>query len=267
MLKICVIIPCYNSAEFIEETILSILNQDYPNLQCVVVDGGSTDGTLSILDKYQSNRLSWISEKDNGQSDAINKGLQLVKGDIVTYLNADDVYEQNCFRDVSEFFTKFPDQKWLYGNCRIINENGKEIRKLITQYKNFWQRHYGYSRLLVMDFIAQPSVFWRTELTDELGLFDINNHLTMDYEYWLRIGAKYKPGFINEYLARFRLHSTSKSATRFHAASTEALGIAREYAVSQNRSWLIPLQYLSYLLVISTYSLLKVWSFKEQRRK
>lgn len=266
MLKISVVIPCFNSVGFIEETIQSILNQDYSDFQCIVVDGGSTDGTISILNKYKSKRFNWVSEDDKGQSDAINKGLKLVDGDIVTYLCSDDVYESDCFRKVSESFERTPNQKWLYGKCRIINEDGKEIRKLITRYKNFWQKHYGYPRLLVMDFIAQPSVFWRTELIGELGLFDINNHLTMDYEYWLRIGVKYIPGFIDSYLARFRLHSTSKSTTSFHAASMEALEIARKYAVSQNKRYLIPLQYLSYLLVISTYSLLKLWSFKEQRR-
>ena len=262
MLKICVVIPCYNSVRFIEETLQSILSQDYPCFQCIVVDGGSTDGTLDILRKYASDKLSWITGKDRGQSDAINKGLEQVRGDILTYLCSDDLYEPRCFSEVAKFFSENPERKWLYGKCNIINEDGKEIRKLITLYKDFWQQHYGYRRLLVMDFIAQPSVFWRAELTKEIGLFDPDNHLTMDYEYWLRAGFKYHPGFVNKYLAKFRLHPTSKSTKRFHAASTEALVVAKQYAIAQHKSFLIPLQYLSWLLVVTTYSILKLWSFK-----
>lgn len=257
--KISVVIPSYNSAQFIEETIRSIVSQDYPNRECIVVDGGSNDGTLGILQKYEG-RIKWISERDAGQSDAINKGLKRAEGDIVTYLCADDVYEPDCFRKVADFFTKNPDRRWVYGKCRIINENGKEIRKPVTWYKNFWQRQYSYTSLLIMDFIAQPAVFWRRELNEEIGLLDINQHLAMEYDYWLKIGAKYQPGFIDAYLARFRWHDVSKSATSFSTAARDALDVAKRHAIAQRRGWLIPLQYLNYWLVVATYSLLAVGS-------
>jgi len=244
MLKISIIIPSYNTADFIEETIQSILNQNFSLLECIVIDGGSTDGTLDMLRKYE-NQIVWVSEKDRGQSDAINKGLKLARGDIVTYICADDVYERDCFQKVANFFDHNPTVKWVYGKCRIINKDGLEIRKPITWYKYFWQRTYSYNRLLITDFIAQPAVFWRKELTDEIGLFDINEHLVMDYEYWLRAGAKYNPGFIDDYLARFRLHPYSKSATKFSTAAREALSIARKYAGAEKRNFLLPLQYLN----------------------
>ncbi len=260
--KISIVIPCYNAERFIEETLLSVLNQDYSNFQCFVVDGQSDDSTLDILKKYEG-RIRWISEKDKGQSDAINKGLKMSDGDIVTYLNADDVYEPGCFQRVADFFAINPECHWAYGKCRIIDEKGMEIRKPITWYKNFWQRRYSYNRLLVtLNFIAQPAVFWRRELTEAIGLFDVDEHLTMDYDYWLRAGLRYQPGFIDEYLARFRLHPVSKSATSFVTSASAALRKARKYAILQKRGYLIPLQYLSYFLVVVTYSLLKLVSLK-----
>jgi glycosyltransferase involved in cell wall biosynthesis len=257
MLKISIIIPSYNTAQFIEETIQSVLNQNFSPLECIVIDGGSSDSTLDILKKYEG-RLIWISEKDRGQSDAINKGLKLASGDIVAYICADDVYEGDCFQKVANFFDQNPTAKWVYGKCKIINENGLEIRKPITWYKYFWQRRYSYTRLLVLDFIAQPAVFWRKELVDEIGLFDINARLVMDYEYWLRAGGKYNPGFIDDYLASFRVHSQSRSSVNFSAAAREALSVARTYAKKEKRNFLIPLQCLNYLSVIVGYSILNL---------
>ncbi len=256
---ISIVIPIYNAARFIEETIRSILTQDYPALQCIVIDGGSNDGTLDILKKYED-RIKWISEKDKGQSDAINKGLKLAEGEIVTYICADDFYEKDSLRKVADFFMNNPSHKWLYGKCRIVDGNGAEIRKLITWYKNLWQMRYSYTRLLIMNFVAQPAVFWRRELTEEIGLFNVNAQLAMDYDYWLRIGARYEPGFIDEYLASFRLHPVSKSSTRFSESAKEALDIAKRYAISERRGFLVPLQYLNYFLVVPIYSLLKVCS-------
>jgi glycosyltransferase involved in cell wall biosynthesis len=260
-LKISIVIPSYNMAKFVEETIQSVINQKYPDFECIVIDGGSTDDTISILKKYQD-KIVWISEKDKGQSEAINKGLKRASGDIVTFINADDTYEQGCFQKVADYFEKTPGSKWVYGKCRIINENGREIHKMITWYKGIWQKSYSFNTLLIMDFISQPEAFWRRDLTEEIGLFDVSEHLAMDYDYWLRAGSKYRPGFIDEYLARFRLHRTSKSALGFTAAAKTALGIGRKHAIMQKKGFLIPLQYLNYWLVATTYSLLNSLPFR-----
>ena len=251
--RISVIIPSYNAVGSIAETIQSILNQDYSNFECIVIDGGSNDGTLDTLKRYEG-QVAWLSETDKGQSDAINKGLKLTSGDIVAYICADDIYEEDCFRKVADFFDRNPGVMWVYGKCEIMDENGLEIRRPVTWYKNFWQKRYSYNKLLVMDFIAQPAVFWRKELVDEIGFFDVNEHLAMDYDYWLRAAAKHNPGFIDDYLARFRVHAYSKSSVSFASQARQALSIARKYANSEGRNFLVPLQYLSYLLVIIVYS-------------
>jgi glycosyltransferase involved in cell wall biosynthesis len=262
-LKISIVIPSYNMGGFIEETIKSIVEQDYPDYECIVMDGGSTDNTIDILKKYQP-KITWKSEKDNGQSDAINKGLRQATGEIVTYINADDMYEAGCFRKIADFTQKNPDIKWLYGKCRIVNDKNIEIRGLITRYKNIWQRSYSYNKLLVMDFLSQPAVFWRKEMNQELGYFDVNDHLSMEYDFWLRLGAKYRPGYINDYLARFRIHPASKSSLGYTAAARSARELARKHARLHKKGYLVPLQYLNYCTVAATYSLLDIPLFKSR---
>lgn len=251
--KLSIIIPCYNAAEFIEETIRSILDQNYPNLECIVIDGGSTDGTLDILSRYQS-KIIWRSEKDKGESDAINKGLKLATGDIVAYIDADDVYEMGSFQEVVDFLEKNPDTKWVCGKCKIINGGGFEIRRPITWFKNFWLKRYSYNKLLIIDFIPQPAVFMRKVLIDEIGPFNINEHLVMDYEYWLRAGARYNPCFIDAYLAKWRVHAGSKSVEEFAKEAKDALRLTRRFANS-NKILALP-QYLTFFSVVFVYSFL-----------
>ncbi len=249
MLKISVAIPCYNAADFIETTIQSILHQDYPNIECIVVDGGSSDGTTDILARY-NDKITWVTETDMGQSDAINKGLKLATGDIVAELDADDIYERDAFKKVAAFFEQNPDARWVYGKCRNIDGSNREIRKPITWTKNYFSKRYSYNKLLVSNFIPQPAVFWRRELMDEMGLFDVNEHLVMDYEYWLRCGARYAPGYIDDYLAGWRIHPSSKSSRNYITEHREALNIARKYA-----SATIPIifHYLVYFFMVAAY--------------
>jgi FkbM family methyltransferase len=187
---------------------------------------------VEILKKY-SDRIIWESEKDNGQSDAINKGLRMATGDIVAYLNSDDTYEPGALKKVADYFenppTGGPEKKWVYGQCRIINEKDDEIRKPITWYKNVLGKKYSYGKLLAENFICQPAVFWRRELLDEIGYFNKQEHFCMDYEYWLRIGKKYPAGVINEYLANFRYHKESKSGSVNKKQFLDELQIAKKY--------------------------------------
>lgn len=228
-MKISIITPSYNQAEFIERTILSIQNQGYKNFEHIVMDGGSTDGTLAILKKY-SDKIIWKSEKDNGQSDAINKGLKLATGDIIAYLNSDDTYEPDAFQEVVNFFKKNETKKWVYGKCKIIDKQDTEIRKPITWYKNLLLKNYSYSKLLTENFISQPATFWRKELLDAVGCFNEKEHLCMDYEYWLRIGQKYDAGVINKYLANFRYYSDSKSGQVDKKQFQDELRLAKKYS-------------------------------------
>lgn len=232
MAKISVVIPSYNTSEFIEETLRSVLNQDYPDSECIVMDGGSTDGTLDILRQYEG-KITWRSERDEGQSDAINKGLKLASGDILAFLNADDVYEKDCLRKVADFFENHPGTMWVYGKCRIIGKNGEETHRPMTWLRNLWLRHYTYGRLLIVNFIPQPSVFWRRELTDEIGTFPVEDQWVMDYEYWLRAGRKYDPGFIPDYLASFRIHPSSKTSVNPTRNVRDGMKAARKHTDSK----------------------------------
>lgn len=252
-LKVSIITPSFNQGSFIKQTIDSILNQNYPNLEYIVMDGESRDGTVDILKSY-GNRIIWKSEKDKGQSDAINKGIAMATGEILAYLNSDDLYTSNCLFKVNEFFLNNPGVRWAYGKCRIIDEHNREVRKLITAYKNFWMRRYSYNKLLSINFINQPATFWRREIMEEFGLFNKNEHLVMDYEYWLRIGQKYPAGFIRHYLAEFRMYSQSKGFQLFKKQFHDELRVAKNYSP---HPWPIFFHYLNYLSVIAGYKILQ----------
>jgi len=256
-MKISIITPSFNQANFIERTIQSVLSQNYPDLEYIVMDGGSTDGTIEILKKYEG-RIIWKSEKDNGQSDAINKGLKVATGDIVAYLNSDDIYEPGALNKVAEFFQNNPDKKWVYGKCKIINENDQEIRKPITTYKNLLLKKYSYAKLLSENFISQPATFWKREIHFELGFFDENEHYCMDYEFWLRTGKKYPAGVIDAYLANFRYYATSKSGSVNKKQFQDELRIAKKYGNRHKLS--IILHYTNYWKIVAIYQLLNTFS-------
>jgi len=247
--KISIITPSMNQGTFIERTIRSILDQKYPNLEYLVIDGGSTDGTIDILKRY-GERLKWVSEKDEGQADAINKGVLMATGDVIAYLNSDDVYEPGALLRVAEYFASHPEAMWLTGKCRIIDEHDREIRGMITAYKNFLLRHYSYGMLLVTNPISQPATFWRRELVREFGLFDKNEHLVMDYEYWLRIGRRYGPGILDGYLARFRVHGRAKTVSTNFSNFKQELAVAKKYSRSKAVRML---HYANYAIIVSAY--------------
>jgi glycosyltransferase involved in cell wall biosynthesis len=252
-MKFSIITPSFNQAPFINQTILSVLNQDCPNLEYIVIDGGSTDGTLEILKKY-SDKIIWRSEKDDGQSNAINKGLKMATGDIIAYLNSDDFYEPDTLKKVLSFFKTNPEKKWAYGKCRIIGKNGYEIRKPITWYKNFLLKKYDYAKLLSENFISQPAAFWRKEVLEEVGYFNEEENYCMDYEYWLRLGRKYDAGVINEYLANFRLHPDSKSGSVSKKQFQDELRLAKKFGAKHPLS--LFLHRINYHKITRTYQIL-----------
>jgi glycosyltransferase involved in cell wall biosynthesis len=249
--KISIITPSLNQFEFIERTIESVLSQDYPNLEYIVMDGGSTDGTVEILKKY-GKKIVWRSEMDKGQGDAINKGLKLAKGEILAYLNSDDSYFPGALKSAAEFFIKNPQVMWVFGKCRIIDEKDKEIRASITAYKNFWLRRYHYKTLLVLNYISQPAVFWRRKAYREIGEFDSKEYWELDYDYWLRLGKKYSPGFIDQNLANFRVHEKAKTSIGIKHF-LEEVEVAKRYT---KNPILIGLHYLNFFSIVTGYALL-----------
>lgn len=255
--KISIITPTFNQAGYIERTIKSILNQDYPNIEYIVMDGGSTDGTVEILKKY-SRQIIWKSEKDKGQADAINKGLKIATGDICAYINSDDTYEPGAFRKVAKFFAANPDKKWVYGKCRIIDENDNEIRKFVTWYKNINLVKYSYRKLLVENYISQPATFWKSEVNKELGLFDEGEYHVMDYEFWLRMGEKHPAGVIPEYVANFRFYANSKSGMQTKERFQDELRVAKKY--SKGNKTIDTMHQMNYYKIVWAYKLMSMFN-------
>jgi glycosyltransferase involved in cell wall biosynthesis len=182
--KISVVTPSYNQGQYIEETILSVLNQDYSDIEYIIIDGGSTDGTIDVIKHYEDRMHFWISEPDAGQSDAINKGWRKSTGDIVAWLNADDTYCPGALSTVAEAFEEDPGTILVHGGAHTREESGQRI--LFT------------TKSLDMDpydmiegcggVTTQPSIFLRRRVLDEVGLLDPRLHYVMDWEYCIRIG-------------------------------------------------------------------------------
>jgi glycosyltransferase involved in cell wall biosynthesis len=203
-----IVVPTYNSQEYLEECLQSIVKQKHDGrTQIIVVDNQSIDDTLDIADEY---KCQIICEKDEGEPDAINKGMRIANGNVVAFLDSDDIYEPDAFLKVEKHFY-YNKMGWVYGKSYFINEDGKKIRRLITNLKEILQRNYSYDKLCNLCFIAQPSVFMRRDFKDQIGDFNTDYPLIFDYEYWLRAGQISDPSFISEYLSSMRAHSGSNS--------------------------------------------------------
>ena len=254
--KISIITPTLNQAKFIKQTIESVLSQNYPNLEYIVIDGGSTDETLKILQKY-SKHLKWISEKDKGQADAINKGLKLATGDILAYLNSDDLYTPNTLLTVGEYFLANPHTHWLTGDYQIIDENNNPISKqsLVVNYKKFLLHHYHPLILkLTNSIIPQPSTFWSKKAYQSIGEFDINLHYAMDYDYWVRLSNHFSLHYLPQTLSSFRVYSGSKSTTGTKKQFQEEIYVLKKAKVNP---FLIKLHQFHTLLTLTTYKVLR----------
>ncbi len=205
--KISVVTPTYNQADFIDDCIRSVINQDYPNYEHIVIDGASTDGTVDKLKQY--GHLTWKSEKDNGQSEALNKALKMATGDIIAWINSDDWYPKGAFAKVGRYFQNHPDNRILIGDCLFYHEGAAE-RNLIVHNQPFsFEDIIRYWDEWIPP--TQPAIFFRRELLDEVGYFDEGLHYAMDYDFWLRVSQGNDFAYISELLAAYRLHDQSKS--------------------------------------------------------
>jgi glycosyltransferase involved in cell wall biosynthesis len=233
-MKISIITPNYNTAKYLEQTIQSVLSQkgDF-ELEYIVIDGGSTDESLDILERYKG-ELKYISEKDKGQSDAINKGMRMATGDILAYINADDIYTDGTFEKVIKYFDDNPKCMWVAGFCKVINQDNKEVRKYVTEYKNWRLKNFKIKdSLIIENCISQPSTFWRKEILKEIGYFDESLHYSMDQDYWCRIALKYEFHLIPMYLANFRFLPDTKTGANIGKQLKESLDIAKKYSQSK----------------------------------
>ena len=206
--KISIVTPSFNQGQFIEQTIDSVLSQNYPRLEYFIIDGGSTDNTVEIIKKYSSHLTHWISEPDRGQSHAINKGLKLSTGDVFNWLNSDDYYESNTLDFVGKQFLH-KDCLVLCGKSRIFNENGTQYFSSGTDiYKDNLAKTIGWAR------IDQPETFISKNVLDQIGFVNEQLDYVMDKELWMRIlfNIDLKNIYTSDtILANFRLHANSKT--------------------------------------------------------
>ncbi len=203
--KITVVTPSYNQARFLEQTILSVLNQGYPNLEYIIMDGGSTDGSVEIIRKYKDRLAYWVSEPDDGQADAIYRGFERSTGEILGWLNSDDYYLPGALWAVGEFFATHPSAEWVIGHSIQVDESGR----LLCQR---WCPRVTFNSLLYWKVgFEQPASFWRRGPFFAVGGFSREMQYCFDYDLFFRLARRSQPGRINVFLAATRLHAATKT--------------------------------------------------------
>jgi glycosyltransferase involved in cell wall biosynthesis len=205
MTLISIVTPSYNQARFIETTIRSVLDQKGVDVEYIIIDGGSTDGSVDIIRRYSDRLAAWISEADEGQTDAINKGFALAKGDIFAYLNSDDTYEAGALAEVARYFEAHPDVGLLYGQANFIDAEGKVIGSFPAATTDFRRLRQGYVH------IPQQAAFFRGDLWKKVGPLDPSFYFAMDYDLWVRLAALAPVVHQPRLWANFRLYGDSKT--------------------------------------------------------
>lgn len=202
---VSIVTPSYNQARFLETTIRSVLEQDYPNLEYIIVDGGSTDGSREIIERYADRLAWWVSERDQGQTDAINKGFARARGEVLAWLNSDDTYQPQAISQAVAFLQANPAVGMVYGDANLIDESGRVIGKFPARQTSYRQLRRGYVH------IPQQAAFFRASLWRQVGPLDPTFYFAMDYDLWVRLARLAPVQYEPRLWANFRLHDTGKS--------------------------------------------------------
>ena len=202
---VTIVTPSYNQAAYIEETIQSVLNQDYKNIQFIIVDGASTDGSVDLIKKYQNKISIWISESDRGQTDAINKGFSLARGEIIGWLNSDDTLLQYAVSEAVQFLVDNPTVGLVYGDANYIDGDSEVIGKFPAAQTSLKKLLRGYVH------IPQQASFFRKSLWDRVGPLDPSFYFAMDYDLWVRLASVSEIKYLPRLWANFRLHADAKT--------------------------------------------------------
>lgn len=255
MPKVSIVTPSFNQGRYLRRAIDSIHSQqgDF-EIEHIVIDGGSTDESLDILRQY-GDAVDWISEPDEGQTDAVNKGLARASGDYIGWLNSDDTYLPGAFAAICDVFENAPNAKWAYGKVRIIDPDDNEIRRAITAYKNRKMRRFDFKKLLAENWISQMGVFWRRSFGESVGPLRVDLKYCMDYDLWLRMGKQSCGRFVDRYLANFRWYPQSKSGAGFTRQFQEELEVARRHGGKHR--WPLFVHRVNYYKIITAYSLMR----------
>jgi glycosyltransferase involved in cell wall biosynthesis len=214
--RVSIVTPSYNQGKFIGETIRSVLLQGYPNLEYIIIDGDSTDESLDMIKQYEPWLTYWVSEPDRGQSHAINKGFRRASGDIIAYLNSDDLYLPGAIRQAVQFLSQNEEGDIVYGDCRVVDKESQTI---------FLGRGRDFDLFVALcrNFVYQPTVFMRRKLLDLVGYLDEELNYAMDVDYWLRAAMKVKFSYLPVELAAFRITEGSKTGKDLIPFDTERL--------------------------------------------
>ena len=238
-MKLSVVIPSYNQAAYLRATLESVLGQADGETEVLVFDGGSTDGSREILREYDG-RIYWVSARDGGQADAINQGLRQARGELLAYLNSDDIYLPGALETMRAHFRDHPSSMVAYGRAHHLKASGKYLEDYPTE-------PWDFERLQEACFICQPACFWRREAMERFGVLDASLHYAMDYDYWLRLGRHMSFDYLEDAspLAGSRLHGETKTLSSRVAAHREILSVVLRHATSGHgvNQWLRNLAY------------------------
>ncbi len=250
---VSIVTPSFNQASFLEATIQSVLGQDYARIEYFVIDGGSQDGSREIIQRHAHRLAGWVSEKDQGQTDAINKGFARANGEILAWLNSDDTYEPGAIRQAVDHLLTNPGVGMVYGEANFINEVGEVIGRFPAAQTDLTRLRRGYVH------IPQQAAFWRADLWRKVGPLDPSFYFAMDYDLWVRLASLttliYFPG---EVWANFRLHSGGKSVMADSRCWPEMLKVHYR----NGGSWLSVIQMKYFLRKILT----PIWGLRMKRR-
>jgi glycosyltransferase involved in cell wall biosynthesis len=227
---VSIVTPSLNMGAFIEDTIRSVLDQDYPNIEYLVVDGGSTDGTLDILKRYEG-RLKYVSEPDRGNTDAVNKGFQSSRGSIFTFLNADDTFLPGAVTAAVQAFGDHPEAGVIYGDAWFIAEDGSRTAPYPVE-------PFDARTLERRCFICQPAAFIRREVYSSCGMLDPDRQCALDYDLWIRIAQRYPMKKIDKFLANSRIHEGSRTVYQMGPAMLATIEVLRHYYGYVPYNWL-----------------------------
>lgn len=226
-MRITVVTPSFNQAAFLERTLRSVLDQGYPDLEYIVIDGGSSDGSSVILDRYAS-RLSYLqSQPDGGQTDALIQGFDRATGDVLAWLNSDDVYEPGALAEAAAHFEQHTDDRFIFGDATWIDTEGAILRrKREMPFNRFiWLRTHNY--------IPQPSAFWRRSLYEEVGGLDRTFDLAMDSDLWIRFAERTRPRHVRRLWSQMRYYPEQKNIRLRSISDLEDERIRRRYHVPE----------------------------------
>ena len=231
---VSIVTPSLNQGRFIAATLQSVAAQSYPHIEHIIMDGGSTDDSLTIIRAYAEaypDRVSWTSEPDHGQTDAINRGMRRTSGSILAYLNSDDTYEPDAIAAVVRFFREHPD-------IALVHGRGFHIDTASHRLDEYPAKPCDHSSLAENCHICQPTAFWRREVLNVIGLFDDSLHYCMDYDYWIRTSRLYPIAYLDRHLANTRLHDAAKTVSQRFPAHRETVRMIRKHYGAVSDHWI-----------------------------